>query len=628
MCGIVGRITRQAVESLDLAMSTMAHRGPDAAAEVAIDVAGWTIQLGHRRLSILDLSAAANQPFWNASRSHVMVFNGEIYNHAALRRELALKGSGFSTRSDTEVLLTGYERLGASVLPRLNGMFAFAMLDVQAQQLVLARDPFGIKPLYLTRTIDGGLVFASEIRALAVAAGRRLEADPSCLSEFLLNGFLYEPRAGFVGVEKVPPGCSMVVDLRTMRIETHRYHDPLSTPTPTENIDRLIEAELQLEVEADVPVGVFFSGGIDSSVLAAGAPRSVEAFFVDYGDPTGGDARHAAAVASELGISMRSAMHSERDATPQSVLDEFRAVATGTEEPISDYTYIATRIISRFAREAGFKVMLSGMGGDELFAGYPRQLAARHWRLLHVLRAPLAGAAGVLRRSPSWSKRVDRLMSFANASNYAQAYTSLVGYFSVDEVSQLLGRRTDIDRFFGQLDDLLLPVRDQSLLRQAMHLDRYGFLAHNLTVTDRASMAESIEVRVPLLSTAIEARARQMTDHELARRGNGKLPLKRYLYERLSRPLVDRPKVGFNPPLGGRVRMLGRSLCLELLIAGPAGRWMDHQLLRRWVDDHFAGRMDHTYRIWQLIYLNLWLESIERSTLPCAASALATPGLT
>lgn len=614
MCGIVGRIGRQQRGSLTLAMDAMVHRGPDAGSEVEVEVGGWTVQFGHRRLSILDLTAAANQPFWNAERNHLIVFNGEIYNHAALRQSLLAQGTDFRTRSDTEVLLSAFERHGASLLHQLNGMFAFAVLDVKQQKLTLVRDPFGIKPLYYVRTEDGGFAFASEIRALGLACGRRLEPDLSCLSEFLLNGFLYEPRTGFIGVEKLPPGCSMVLELRSMEFKVHRYHDPITAPALTVEFDSLIEEELRLEVEADVPVGVFFSGGIDSSVLAAGTQRKVEAFFVDYGDTSGGDAHHAAAVAKELGISMRSARYCESDATPQTVLDEFRSVAAGTDEPISDYTYAATRIISRFAREAGFKVMLSGMGGDELFAGYPRQLAARHWRLLRLLRLPLAGAMGILRSSSSWSKRADRLLSFANAPSFAQAYTSLVGYFSANEVSQLLGTHSEIDRFFTHLDTLLFSVRDESPLRQAMHMDRFGFLAHNLTVTDRASMAESIEVRVPLLTTQIEACGRQMSEIELVHGRNGKLPLKRYLYKRLSRQLVDRPKVGFNPPLEGRVRMLGKTLCLDLLLSGPAGRLMDSDLLRLWIHEHFTGRRDHTYRIWQLIYLHLWLESHGVST--------------
>ena len=607
MCGIVGRIAHHPIPSLEPALQAMAHRGPDAQKQVHLQLAGLHVQLGHRRLSIVDLSSAADQPFQSADGQSVIVFNGEIYNHSALRQGLLARGRQFRTRSDTEVLLAGCQADGLGLLPRLNGMFAFAVLDQRAGTLTLARDPFGIKPLYLARLDDGGLAFASELQALAKLVGRRLAPDPSSMAEFLLNGFLYEPQSGFVGVEKLPPGCALVLNLHTLASRVHRYHQHLDTPPPQAGTRELINAELALEVEADVPVGVFFSGGIDSSVLAAGAPRSVEAFLVDYGNGADGDSVAAREVAGALGLRLRVAEHREGVATPQSVLDEFASVAAGTEEPISDYTYVATRMISRHAREAGFKVMLSGMGGDELFAGYPRYRPATRWRLLHRLSGPLSLAAGAMRSSSRWSKRADRLAWFAQAETFGRAYTSLVGYFSADEVTTLLGTDKDVQAFYGRLDTLLAPVRGLSPLQQCTHLDRSGFLAHNLTVTDRASMAESIEVRVPLLSSDIEAHARHMSDHQLLAGGQGKLPLKAYLLEHLNPALVHRPKVPFNPPLDGRIRLLGVDRCLDVLTQGSLGSVLDISRVKAWVGEHFAGQRDHTYRLWQLLYFNFWL---------------------
>ncbi|HRI91226.1 MAG: asparagine synthase (glutamine-hydrolyzing) [Rubrivivax sp.] len=610
MCGIVGRVSDADTGSLRRALDVMRHRGPDAAAERHFTVRGRHIALGHRRLSILDLSEAANQPFVSASGRWVIVFNGEIYNHASLRLSLQSEGVRFRTRSDTEVLLAGIELHGDAFLSRLNGMFAFAALEIQTGRMLLARDPFGIKPLYFARLQAGGMAFASEIRSLLTAARLPALANAAMLPEFLLNGFLYETATGLERVEKVAPGTLLTFDPITAEVRSRRFYDPLASlglSCSTEEFDAIIDLQLGLEVEADVPVGVFFSGGIDSSVLAAAAPKGIEPIFVDYGDADSGDARHARDVATSLGLDLRTVRHVETEISADDIEAEFRAVAAGTEEPISDYTFAATRAISRHARELGFKVMLSGMGGDELFAGYPRHHAARRWPLLHAMRWPLGGAARLLNRLPAWSKRADRLAWFAAGPDFLRAYTSLVGYFSSGEVAALLGRPDCTDGFFKKLEELARPVAGMPLLRQAMYLDRFGFLAHNLTVTDRASMAESIEVRVPLLTPKLESLSLCTEDFNLIRGRQGKQPLREYLYRRIPRSLVDRAKVGFNPPLDGRISRLGPERCIDLLCYGPLVGVVDTSLVRRWLSEHFAGTRNHTYRIWQLLYLGFWL---------------------
>lgn len=603
MCGLVGRVTRQLMPGLGPALDAMRHRGPDAGAEEHFRVGGWQVQLGHRRLSILDLSTAANQPFHGAGEG-VIVFNGEIYNHASLREDMARRGRTFRTRSDTEVLLAGIEECGARFAGKLNGMFAFAVLDPARQKLFLGRDPFGIKPLYLARLDDGGIAFASELRALALAAGRRLEPDGSCLAEFLLNGFLYEPHSGFRGVEKLAAGTWLEIDIEAGGL-CFRKHQA-DTESDAGDFAGLVERQLELEVEADVPVGVFFSGGIDSSVLLAAAPRDVSAFFVDHDGPAAPESIQAAAVAERLGVRLLRAPYAETEA--DDVVDQFRSVAAGTEEPISDFTYAATRLIARRAREAGFKVMLSGMGGDELFAGYPRYQAAKIWPWLRSFGRPVAGVSAVLRRFPNWSKKADRLASFAMAADFPRAYTSLVGYFAEAEVAKLLGSAEASDEFFAELQEMLRGHETESCLRQAMRLDRRGFLAHNLTVTDRASMAESIEVRVPLLSPGLAAWADAAGDSTLLRGRRAKLPLRHYLRRSLPRQLVEQPKVGFNPPLDRRIALVGAARCRDLLTHGPLRDWLDVGMVGKWVDEHFSQGRNHTYRIWQLLYLRFWFE--------------------
>lgn len=610
MCGIAGTVSMQGTDGVKRALAALRHRGPDAGALTEHTVAGREVCLGHRRLSIIDLSDAANQPLLSASGNLEIVYNGEIYNHGELRAALIQDGCTFRTRSDTEVLLNGIELEGIPFLRRLNGMFAFALLDKRTGRLILARDPFGIKPLYFRVAPDGALAFASEVRALRLASGQPIAMDPDALSEFLLNGFIYEPKSGFAGVEKIAPGCALEVDLSTLRLVHHRYHDPLSGAVPDSTLDDLLSRQVGLELQADVPVGVFFSGGIDSSVVVAAAPRGVDAFFVDYGEEQSGDARYATDVAAALNTPLHRTHHRHENVSVQQILDEFREVARGTEELISDFTFVATRIISRYAREAGYKVMLSGMGGDEVFAGYPRHVAADHWSAIRALRSPLKLGSGALRRLPGWSKKVDRFAAALRAEDFAKAYTALVGYYSVNDVAAMTGSERGGETALERLRTMLQPVKDRSWLRQAMYLDRYGFLAHNLTVTDRASMAESIEVRVPLLNPRIESLAWSLPDSALLRGGKGKLPLRRFLAKHLPAEQVDRRKIGFNPPLDGRIRKLGRGLCEDLVTTGPIADHLDRGWMKALVADHFEGRANHTYRLWQLIYFRLWLEEI------------------
>lgn len=608
MCGIVGSVSRSRRENFGQAVNAMQHRGPDASVIEQHDVDGWAISLGHRRLSIVDLSNAANQPFTSTCGNFTLIFNGEIYNHTELRVALVAQGYRFRTRSDTEVLLAGLMQEGVSFLSKANGMFALALLDKPRRRLTLARDPFGIKPLYLHRHDDGGIAFASELKSLSLAADLSLQPDRAYLSEFLLNGFLYEPASGFLNVEKVPPGAALELDLARQAFTAHRFHNPLARRSIEGDLGSRLTHQMGLEIEADVPVGVFFSGGIDSSVLVAAAPRKVEAFFVDYGDQQSGDSYYAEAVAGALGVTLRTVEHRLESASADDIITEFRQVARGTEEPISDYTYVATRAISRLARESGYKVMLSGMGGDELMAGYPRHAAASRWPKLRWAGRGLGFGADILAKFPSWEKRAGRLKAFLAADDFAEAYTALVGYFTAEEVSRMTGLEHGHALALDRIRSLLTPVQGQSALRQAMFLDRYGFLAHNLTVTDRASMAESIEVRVPLLNPDLEAFVLDLPDSALIRGRSGKLPLKSFLKHRLPNRLINRPKVGFNPPLDGRITKIGRERCTEILTSGKISGIIDPTVIGPWISEHFDGRANHSYRLWQLIYLSLWLD--------------------
>lgn len=566
--------------------------------------------LGHVRLSILDLTDAANQPFHSEGGSYVLVFNGEVYNHNDLRRELVSHGRIFRTRSDTEVLLAAYEVWGEKFLDKLEGMFAFALLDNRKQILLLARDALGIKPLYFMENgREREFLFASEIRGLKALRTSSLMPDRSAFAEFLLNGFLYEPRTGFEGVRKLAPGEALELNLRSGESRLWTYYDPLSS-RPTRDLRSLIDDSMRLQSLADVKVGLFFSGGLDSSILAASDQRlqGLRVVYSQTGIGTGSDDTFADNVAAQLNLNVENVNFAPGVEDSETILNKFRDVARGTEEPISDYTYKASELICEIARQQGFKVMLSGMGGDELFAGYPRYTAVAKRRLFRLVGPLICMATPALKRLSYLAKKADRLTRFATTADFGMAYTNLLGYFNRNEVNLMLGDVDGIHAFENRISELLARVQGYSPLKQAMYLDRFGYLAHNLVVTDKSSMAKGVEVRVPLITRDLAYLGFSMRDSALISWKDTKRPLRHLLAARIPRKLVHRPKEGFNPPLDDEIYSLGADRLLSQLTGRSLLSVVDPQFIRRIVAEHFRHTANHTYRIWQLLYFSFWLE--------------------
>jgi asparagine synthase (glutamine-hydrolysing) len=610
VCGINGLVTIGELQGLENSLQVMKHRGPNASGVWRGDIGAFRIGLGHVRLSIIDLSDAANQPFVSADGQRVLVYNGEIYNYRALRDELRALGHSFSTESDTEVLFQAYAAWGIDCMRRFDGMFAFALLDKVRGELHVARDPLGIKPLYVWADGQRRIAFASEIRGLRPLTAAPIEADPATYAEFLLNGWLYEPNTGYKGVQKLLPGEYRSIDLNSGDMRSTVYYDPLTRPAPAQNFSTLLTESVALQRVADVKIGLFYSGGLDSSVLAA-ASGPLEGLFVDYSDGNAaeGDAAYARDIATALGLPLKTVHHDPVSDGPDAVLADFRSVARKTEELIADYTYSASSLLSADARAAGFTVMLSGMGGDELFAGYPRYTLARYRRLVHLLSPALKLGAFALRRRPSMEKKIERLLRFSEEGRFIRAYTSLIGYLSEKEVSSLLGRPDACEPFWAWSESVGARIKHLSPLKQAMYLDRFGFLAHNLMVTDKSSMEHSIEMRVPLMSNDLADLGFAMPDEQLLSHSGGKKPLRQLLASRLSAEQLNRPKVGFNPPLDGKVQVLGKERITDILRTGPIASVVDSAFACHIVDAHFNNLGNQTYKIWQLLYFNFWLEA-------------------
>jgi asparagine synthase (glutamine-hydrolysing) len=614
MCGISGYYSRERmVQRLARSLVAIAHRGPDSN---GMQTWGGNAQpyvgLGHVRLSVLDLSGTGHQPMISGDGRLAMVFNGEIYNHKELRKRLP--GYAFVGSSDSEVLLEYYRRFGTAGLSDLRGMFAVAFYDVDSAKLVLVRDQIGVKPLYYTQT-ESGFFFSSEIRGLRPYLDSPPRIDHDAFYEFMTCGFVYEPHSGFDKILKVPAGSYVVVHNGGVSLES--FFDIEKYSGEVLFSDQLIEQAIERQLEADAKLGVFYSGGLDSSVIAVHAKKPT--LFAQYDDAdvafsgAENDEYYAVAIAECLKLDVKKVPLGFGHADVAGTLKSMRTVAAGTEELISDYTYFSSAELSRVARAEGFKVMLSGMGGDEVFVGYPRYrllTGGSLYRIFGIL-AQWDWLRSILRRVPSLAKKVDRFAQFYSEKEFALRYARLQGYFSGQELRALLGeaeynRRSK--KFIEKTDFLLKGFDGDPPIIRAMALDYYGFLSHNLTVADKSSMSVGLELRVPLLDQDLYCSFLGALRAGREPAVFGKQPLKRQLLSLLPHSLIHRRKTGFNPPLDGKISILGEALTLQILRSGSISSVLNLPAAEAIVRRHFAKAENNSYKIWQLLYLSFWLD--------------------
>lgn len=597
---------------LAASLERIAHRGPDARS-----AREWTfgdgrhVGLGHARLSILDVSAAGDQPMISSNGQIAMVFNGEMYNHQALRAHMP--DHVFVGHSDSEAVLEYYQRTGVDGLSRLRGMFTIAFLHLDSGRLVVARDPIGIKPVYYARTKDG-VAFSSEIRGLAPFLDQPPRVSRDALFEFLNCGFVYEPHTGLEGVAKVPAGCYAEIEGQSLVIKRFFALEEATRGGHFAPAD--VAAAVTSQLEADVKLGVFFSGGLDSSVIAAYARKDSLFAANDPAEVAASgmvdDAPFARAIAGHLGLAFDTVQLPAMANDPASFLQSVQEVAAGTEELISDFTFIASQALARSARASGYKVMLSGMGGDELFIGYPRYrllAGGAAFRLAAaLLRVP--GLRSLAGRRPALAKKVDRFMAYFDEDRFALAYARLLGYLNGDEI-RALWRGADYDaaaaRFSQRCEAMLSGFERAPDLVKAMVLDYHGFLSHNLTVADKSSMSASLELRVPLLDQDLYCGYMGALRSGQESPRFGKVRLRELLYSMIPKALIDRPKTGFNPPLDDKIGGLGEAAILGQLRDSTLGEHISLPAAEAIVRAHFVGTSNNTYKIWQLLYLSFWL---------------------
>ena len=610
MCGIVGIVgAREPVEPRVLAAmrDRLVHRGPDDAG-LAFSHDGRT-GLGHRRLSIIDPSPAGHQPMWNRSGTLLATYNGEIYNFRELARELSALGYSFATRSDTEVLLAAFEHWGLDAVEHLRGMFAFAIWSEAMRECVLVRDRLGVKPLYYTLA-GGTLYFASEATALHAAPEVAKAIEPSAIGDFLAYGYVPGERSIWGGIRRLLPGHLLVFGANGPLIR--RYWTPPAAPDPSLNASPTdLRAELATAVEqamvSDVPIAAFLSGGLDSSTvvaLMAASGTEVHSYTVDFGSASQGAAA-ARAVAARFHTD-----HHERLLTVDTSLDLAAEVAAAYDEPLADESIIPTYVIAQeVARDV--KVVISGDGGDEIFAGY--RWYSRLDRIERVRRraGPLGGwLAALCSQLPAGRafQRIRRGLAYLGGSTL-ENYFRLVGYFDAGARRALLdpALAAELD------DDHLAPFRahwrpELPLVRRLQMLDLHTYLPDDiLPKVDRASMRHSLETRVPLLDHRVVEHALRLPVGAVFRRGTGKVVFRQVAAELLPETVLLQPKQGFGlqrPPSSDGTFLAREARHLESGVLVRRGI-----LQRQALADLLARRNEgrNPNRIWLLFALDLWL---------------------
>jgi asparagine synthase (glutamine-hydrolysing) len=621
MCGIVGAVSASAVDRELVAemRDRLAHRGPDAAGLWTSD--DGRVCLGHRRLSIVDLSPEANQPFLSPDGRHAITLNGEIYNFRALRAELEGEGIRFRTRSDTEVLLAAYRHWGAACLERLSGMFAFAVWDDDRQELFCARDRAGEKPFHYA-VVGDSFVFASELKALLLWPGFSRELDGTAIADYLSFGLVPDPKTVWRAARKLPPAHALTVRLDEGPLEVgdpSPYWDLTFEPAddPCDDGESIRQALVDAAAEmsyADVPVGAFLSGGVDSSsVIAALATggSEVHSFTVGFDDDDYDERPFAREVAARYGT-----QHVERTVRPDDVESVLRdTILWHVDEPLADYSYLPTYYVCREARRS-ITVALTGDGGDELFAGYPKYaMLARRRGVERALSRPVtqlvaAGAHSVL-PSQAWREKLGRYRQGAEQLLLGTLTTGLA-----PETLRTVARGPLADALAGydpadavRTHLRSAPPAEVGLVNAMRYLDfKLTLGAGILTKLDRTAMAVSLETRPVYLNRTVLDVAARIRPESLADGRRPKTALRSALRPWLPSSVLDRPKRGFAMPLGRWLR--GDLAWLADRAAHPrrVTELVDRDFAASLAAAHGAGEADSTAALHSLLYLDLWLE--------------------
>lgn len=639
MCGIAGLWNAAEPTELEAVARAMAdaveHRGPDGSG-VWVERSA-ALAFSHRRLAIQDLSDAGAQPMRSRSGRYVITYNGEVYNFPALRRELEGLGHPFAGGSDTEVMLAAVEEWGLHrALERFVGMFAFALWDARERRLHLVRDRLGIKPLYYAR-LAGGLLFGSDLASFHRVSRFVPEIDRDVLALYFRYACVPGTRCIFRGCAKVAPGTVLSFSAADAEPREQTFWSAQEAARrglaervemPSREATDRVEAALAQAIEdrrvADVPLGVFLSGGIDSSTVTALMQRDrserVRTFSIGFREDAYDEARDARLVAAHLGTD-----HTELVLTPKDAMDAIPDLAGVYREPFADSSQLPTLLVCRLARRE-VTVVLSGDGGDEVFGGYNRHLwAPRVWRLLRTLPPAARHVAARGLATPSaaeWDAVADRVPLFRVRTPGDKVH-KLAGLLGARDLDDLYRRLTSI---WQEPSSLVLGASEPavsvpsleggSVAEQLMLRDLVGYLADDiLTKVDRASMSVALEVRVPLLDHRVVELAWSLPESAKIDGGVGKRVLRDVLARHVQPELIDRPKMGFGVPIDAWLRGPLREWAEALLDRSRLRRegWLDADAVARCWEDHLAERGTRQHQLWAVLMFQAWLEAEGRA---------------
>ena len=640
MCGIAGFLSgasgglAQELAEVTSAMDArLEHRGPD-------DHGVWIdedcgVALVHRRLSILDLSSAGHQPMISADGRFVIIYNGEVYSHQPIAAELAARGYKFHGHSDTEVILNSFAESGIEpTLERMIGMFAIALWDRRERALILIRDRLGIKPLYWAQ-FGKLFLFGSELKALRAHPGWNAQIDRDAVAAFMRHNYIPAPHTIYRGVHKLEPGTILTLpwqgEPRISRfwnartIARNGMLNPLdgNDADLAEQVEALLQDAVTRRMIADVPLGAFLSGGVDSSTVVALMQQAhlgrVRTFSIGFDIPGYNEAPYAAAVAGHLGTD-----HTEFTVTSSQALDLIPRLPDIYDEPFADSSQIPTYFVSAMTRKY-VTVALSGDGGDELFAGYNRyQLTRRFWQALSIMPRPIRNAAAsaltmvrpdrwtalaaalpVRFRLPQTGDKLHKLAAVLNLTSADAIYRRLVSHW---EPSAIV---LDAREPKSIIEDDTLSHEFPDLLARMQFLDLVTYLPDDiLTKVDRASMAVALEARVPFLDHRIVEFSWRLPRDAKVRNRTSKWILRQVLYRHVPRALIERPKMGFGIPLGewlrGPLRDWAEGLLAENRLRDAA--LLDHKVVRRFWQEHLDGSRNWQYLLWDVLMLEAWRE--------------------
>lgn len=615
MCGIVGYISKNNyTDTLTDKLEEIKHRGPDSNGIYEYRSEEFNIGLGHVRLSIIDLSEGAKQPFISNCNRYILTFNGEIYNYKALRDKY-LDKKELTTSSDTEVLLNLYILKGKKILNELSGMFAFAIYDTVSKTTFIARDQLGIKPLYYYVDSDK-FIFSSEIKAIWKFKGVTKKINDSLYTEFLLNGFLYEPDTGFVGVKKLELGTYVTINSKLEQHFKKYWHlnaEEKNINDEVNSLDSDIENSIIEHLESDVPVGLFFSGGVDSTIILDKVKDNVKPVVVKsstedlkFSGQTN-DYYYANKVAELLKVNLESITLTESINSNEEFLRQIDYLSIATEEPISDFTFISSQKISEKSKKLGYTVMLSGMGADEIFGGYPRYKVVRFEKIFRLINTI---TPDFLLKNKSFEKKIQRFRNYFKHNNFGLKYASLIGYFSTTELDKLIINGSDTTDYQNKTSKLLNDLHRASNLKKAMFLDLYGFLSHNFSVADKSSMLHNLELRVPLATKNLIEKTFQIKSKSLLKLRDTKVILKKILLKaNYPKHIIYRKKAGFNPPLDNLIRGLGVQKIDNVLQNNGFYEIFNQEFIGYMLSKHFNRKENNTYKIFQLLYLSYWIKN-------------------